>query len=1037
MMFCSATAQSAGEINFNSYSSEIYSYRKGLSQNTIQCILQDSRGFVWIGTWDGLNRFDGYKFQFYQPDYADPSGTISNETINALTEDSNGNLWVGTDNGLNMYDYKADTFRTYYFSFYSPNSLPSDSINALVIDKMGLLWIGTNKGLCSFNIAKGQFMRYYYSVKKLTTIPDDRITSLYIDSNGKLWIGTINGIALMDLTTKQITRINLKMCGENKPPEITSFAEIGNTMWIGTKCGLYTLDKQSFKKYSCNCFDDSGLSKELASQPISRLLQDNRNRIWIATPGNGLYIYYTKSCKLNHVFSNFKSRYGLINNGIISLAGSLSGEIWIGTVHGLSMYSEFAYKFPHYRILGNQFDQNHNLVWAFQPLANGNLLVGTYGGLVEFDMTDQQFSIFSENDFGNIPILSLKITTDGNIWVGTSGKGLYLLDQSGKVKRVFKADVHGGIAGNYVWNITEDAENNIWVACFGGVSCINLKTLSCRSWNYPGYESKRNVSSNYIYNVMVDKAGIVWMSTFNGLNRLDPKSGKIYVFHHDNGNPLSISNDRILCSFEDSKGNIWVGTFGGGLNKYDRKTGIFTKFSKKEGFPDNVIYNVIEDRSGYLWLTSNSGLIRFNAKDNTFARYDINDGIQSHEFNGGAAEILADGRIVVGGMNGFNLFNPKDIKINRKIPKMVITEFSIFNKPYGVYIEDGDTVILSPNNNFFSISFAALDYTNPSKSQYAYILSNYDKDWIQTDATRRKAEYTDVKPGTYRFIVKGTNNDGIWNEQGISFVIIVKPPFYKTWFFRILLIAMLLFVTWLFIRGRVRKVKEQNKVATKMLNIEKEMFELEQKALRLQMNPHFIFNSLNSIQSFIISNDSENAINYLAKFSQLMRLILTTSREAYIPLSQEISLLKHYLDLENMRFNNRYQYEIRVESGMDTEYIGIPPMIIQPYIENAILHGFMNKKIGDCKLLVQMWEEEDYILCVIEDNGIGREKAMEIKHKSGLTQKSQGIIITKERLDILNRQLKNKISVEITDLKDETGNATGTRVRLIIPFIEL
>jgi len=1024
-------------MTFDSYSSEIYSFRKGLSQNTVQTVLQDSRGFIWIGTWDGLNRFDGYKFQIFRPDYAKPNGKISCETINALAEDNSGNLWVGTDKGLNVYKFKADTFKTYYFSFYNSNSPPSDSISALAYDKTGNLWIGTNKGLCSFNIAEEKFTRYTRSNRKTASIPSDQIMSLHIDDMNRLWIGTQHGVALMDLKTNQITRIDVNTCGAGETPVITSFAESEKSLWIGTYCGVYVIDKQTLEEYIISCEDNTGLPEELISQPVTRLLCDNRDRFWIATPENGVYIYYPKSCELRHIYSDFNSRYGLINNGILSLAGSSGGEVWIGTMHGLNMFSDFAYKFPHFRISGTQFDHNHNLIWAFQTLQNGNLLVGTYGGLIEFGAADQQFSHFSKNDFGHIPVLSLEVTQNGDIWAGTSGKGLYLLDQSGKVRKIFTAGVPNGIAGNEVWKIAPDSKNNLWIACTGGVSCIDLTNFRCRNWLYPGYESKGNVSSNNIYSVMVDMAGIVWISTFNGLNRLDPATGKIYVFHHDKGNPVSISNDRILSTFEDSDGNIWVGTFGGGLNKYDRKTGVFKQYGKKDGFPDNVIYDIVEDRSGFLWLTSNSGLIRFNAKENTVALYDVNDGIQSHEFNGGAAEILSDGRIVVGGMNGFNLFNPKSIRINRKIPQLVITEFNVFNKPHGVYIDDGDTVILGPSNNFFSVSFAALDYTNSSKNQYAYILKNYDKDWIRTDASRRTAEYTDVKPGTYHFMVKGTNNDGIWNEKGISFVIIVKPPFYKTWFFRILLLVAALLITWLFIRGRVKKVRQQNEVETRVLKIEKEMFDLEQKALRLQMNPHFIFNSLNSIQSFIISNDSENAINYLAKFSQLMRLILSTSREAYIPISEEISLLKHYLDLENMRFNNRFHYEIRVESGMDTEYMGIPPMIVQPYIENAIIHGFMNKKTGECRLLVQMWEEEDYILCVIEDNGIGREKAMEIKQKSGLIQKSQGIIITKERLDILNKHLKNKISVEITDLKDEAGNASGTRVRLVIPFIDL
>lgn len=1037
MISCAGMAQNAGDMTFDNYASEIFSYRKGLSQNTVLSIMQDSRGFMWIGTWDGLNRFDGYTFQIYRPDYSNPKGKISCETANALAEDYDGNLWIGTDKGLNQYIYKTDSFKTFYYSFYNSNSLPSDSISALVFDRSGLLWIGTNKGLCSYNINDHVFKRYFYSRKNANSIPSDEITSLFADDLNHLWIGTKGGIAVLDLKTRAISRISVNGCDDRETAEIYSFSEEANNVWVATSCGLIIISKYSLLPVTDYRADIGGLPAEFTDQPIFRLLNDKRGRMWIGTPENGIYIFHLKSGRVKRIFSDFNSRYGLSNNAILSFAGSAAGEVWIGTMHGLNMFSDYSYKFPHYVISGNQFEHSHNLIWAFQSMENGNIVIGTHGGLLEFNFEKKQFYHFSENDFGNIPVRALKITDDKKIWVGTLAKGLYLLDQRGNVIEVFRAEDVDGIAGNDIWKITPDKKNNIWIACTGGVSCINLTNYSCKTWAYPGYESKGNISGNVVYHVMVDETGIVWISTFNGLNRLDPVTGKIYVFHHDKGNPASISNDRILSTFEDSRGNIWVGTFGGGLCKYDRKTGIFRRFSKMEGMPDNVIYNIIEDEAGYLWLTSNSGLIRFNQDDFTNTNYDVNDGIQSHEFNGGAAEKLADGSILVGGMNGFNYFNPKEIKVNRIIPKLVITDFKIFGKPYGKYIEDEDTIVLGPSENFFSVSFSALDFTNPTKNQYQYILKNYDKEWIHTDALKRTADYTDVKPGVYRFMVKGTNGDGIWNDTGISFVIIVKPPFYKTWVFRLMLVLAALLITWLFIRGRVRKVRQQNEVETRVLKIEKEMFDLEQKALRLQMNPHFIFNSLNSIQSYIISNDTENAINYLAKFSQLMRLILTTSREAYIPLSQEISLLKHYLDLENMRFNNRFVYEIRVESGMDTEYIGIPPMIIQPYIENAIIHGFMNKKKGECRLMIQMWEEEDYILCVIEDNGIGREKAMEIKQKSGLMQKSQGIIITKERLDILNKQLKNKISVEISDLKDEAGNATGTRVRLVIPFTDL
>jgi hypothetical protein len=557
-----------------------------------------------------------------------------------------------------------------------------------------------------------------------------------------------------------------------------------------------------------------------------------------------------------------------------------------------------------------------------------------------------------------------------------------------------------------------DNNNHLWIATYGGVSRLDLGTGEFVNWISPGYASESTISSNIVNNILVDRSGIVWISTFSGLNRLDPKTGKIFVFRNLSGNSNSLSNDRILSVFEDRKGILWIGTMGGGLNSYDRQSGLIRRYTASDGLPDNVIYDIIEDKKGFLWLTSNKGLIRFNPRSGMFVDYDINDGVQSHEFNLGAAFMLDDGRIAVGGMNGFNLFNPEKIKTNDQIPAIVITGFKIFNKPYGRYVENGDTIVLDYDNNFFSISFSALDFTNPSKNLYSYRLKNYDKDWIKTDAMRRTAEYTDVKPGTYIFQVRGSNSDGLWNEEGISFIIIVEPPFYQTWLFRILLVVI-------------------------MLQIEKQMFDLEQKALRLQMNPHFIFNSLNSIQSYILASDTEKAINYLAKFSQLMRLILTTSRETHIPVSQEISLLKYYIELENMRFNNRFVYEIMLDQNIDTEFIGIPPMIVQPYIENAIIHGLMNKKSGQCNLLVQMWMKGEYILCVVEDNGIGRDRAREIKEQSGLGQKSQGIIITQERLDILNSQLKNKISVEIIDLKDGDGKAIGTRVRLVIPCIDL
>ncbi|PKP03200.1 MAG: hypothetical protein CVU11_09120 [Bacteroidetes bacterium HGW-Bacteroidetes-6] len=1025
-------AQQSSDVKFDSYSSEILNYQRGLSQNTIQCLLQDSRGFIWIGTWDGLNRFDGYQFMVYKPDYNRPKGKISNETINALVEDKNGNIWAGTDKGLNMYQFKTDSFKTYFYSFYNINSLPSDSISSLVFDKSGVLWIGTSRGLCSYEAETGKFTTYHYNTYNPNTIPHDIINDLMLDENNRLWVSTPRGIAVMDVSTRRIHRVGKHDDDGNGCGFTTCSIQVSHHIWVGTRCGLFYYSESNDSLIPLN-FSKSAIN----IQSVSALLYSEDGYVWIGTDQDGVYIYNVLDSSIKSFYSRFDSRYGLSNNSILSLLKGRTGEIWVGTWHGLNKYSAFAYKFPHFRIDGPMFDFGNNLIWSFVSLDNGNLLVGTENGLVEFNVETNVFSHFSLNEFGSQPVRYMTVLGNSDIMVGTNEAGLFVLDQSGHIKHKYLAGKSDGLAGNTIWKMVPDNNNHLWIATYGGVSRLDLGTGEFVNWISPGYASESTISSNIVNNILVDRSGIVWISTFSGLNRLDPKTGKIFVFRNLSGNSNSLSNDRILSVFEDRKGILWIGTMGGGLNSYDRQSGLIRRYTASDGLPDNVIYDIIEDKKGFLWLTSNKGLIRFNPRSGMFVDYDINDGVQSHEFNLGAAFMLDDGRIAVGGMNGFNLFNPEKIKTNDQIPAIVITGFKIFNKPYGRYVENGDTIVLDYDNNFFSISFSALDFTNPSKNLYSYRLKNYDKDWIKTDAMRRTAEYTDVKPGTYIFQVRGSNSDGLWNEEGISFIIIVEPPFYQTWLFRILLVVIMIVITWLFIRGRIRKVRNQNEVAGKMLQIEKQMFDLEQKALRLQMNPHFIFNSLNSIQSYILASDTEKAINYLAKFSQLMRLILTTSRETHIPVSQEISLLKYYIELENMRFNNRFVYEIMLDQNIDTEFIGIPPMIVQPYIENAIIHGLMNKKSGQCNLLVQMWMKGEYILCVVEDNGIGRDRAREIKEQSGLGQKSQGIIITQERLDILNSQLKNKISVEIIDLKDGDGKAIGTRVRLVIPCIDL
>lgn len=443
----------------------------------------------------------------------------------------------------------------------------------------------------------------------------------------------------------------------------------------------------------------------------------------------------------------------------------------------------------------------------------------------------------------------------------------------------------------------------------------------------------------------------------------------------------------------------------------------------------------LEDKEGNLWLTTNWGMSKFNPSSEEFINFDIHDGLQGNEFNGGAWFHADDGEMFFGGMDGLNSFIPEEIKQNESPPRLAITSFKILNKSLNREFNNGDTMHLGYDDNFFSIEFSALDFTNPAKNMYSYILEGYEDEWNNRDADRRVAEYTRVEPGSYVFRVRGSNNDGYWNHEGTSLNIIILPPWWDTLLFRIVFGAMIFALLWTFIYWRIRTIKRKHEVEKKVLAIEKELFEIQQKALQLQMNPHFIFNSLNAIQSFVISNNTDKAIHYLSKFSQLMRRILANSRESSIPLKDELIALKHYMDIERLRFDDKFDYEVIVDRKIDEEFMEIPPMIIQPFVENAILHGLIHSpKQGHIKIILEL--EHNYIFCTIEDNGVGRKKAQEIKDASGIQRKSRGMLITQERLEILNKQNVDKFAVKIIDMMDESGNASGTRVELNMLYLE-
>jgi sugar lactone lactonase YvrE len=546
----------------------------------------------------------------------------------------------------------------------------------------------------------------------------------------------------------------------------------------------------------------------------------------------------------------------------------------------------------------------------------------------------------NDNSIASNKIRAIAEAPDGKIWIGYENHGIDSYDKVSKKIEHFQytpGDTNA-LLDNRIVALEVDPRGRIWIGTRAGLNVYDPRTEKHIHFAFEPVDPGSLVSP-VVLGLYFDSKGIMWAGTDYGVHLFDQGLNRIGSYFPEPENPKGLKGGRIMFIGEDFDGYYWLGTIGSGLSRFEPSTGEFINFSEKDGLPNNVTYAALDDGNGFLWISTNKGLTKFDKKNESFVVYDAKDGIQGNEFNAGAYFRNKEGELFFGGMNGFNVFHPEDIKVNMTKPKIVITEVSIYNEQIPGTFYDGDTIVLRHTDNFFSIKFSALEYTNPSKNIFRYKLENYDKDWINTNAARRVAEYKKVSAGNYVFRVIGANNDGIWNQEGATLYLIITPPWWETWAFRIPFALVVIISFWLIIYSRFKTLKKKHDVEKKMLGIEKEMFEIEQKALRLQMNPHFIFNSLNAIQSFVIANDTDKAIAYLAKFSHLMRMILANSSESYIPLRDELKAVRYYIDLEKLRFDDKFDYAIELDESIDEEFVEIPPMILQPYVENAIIHG--------------------------------------------------------------------------------------------------
>ncbi len=624
------------------------------------------------------------------------------------------------------------------------------------------------------------------------------------------------------------------------------------------------------------------------------------------------------------------------------------------------------------------------------------------------------------------------------MWIGT-GYGLNVFDEAhDKFYAFYAGKNNDSLTNNYITNIINSKNGELLIGTSTGFTIYDSKTGQFR--NYRGDTTVSILYENKQINVVFeDNRGILWIGMRDyGLVRFDRSTGELENFMKIRDDTTSLSANYVCSITQDHKGIIWIGT-GAGLCRFNEDTRTFFALTDKDGLANPRVKQLIVDDKDRIWMGTNRGISMLDESRTNFTNYDPSDGLQGWEFSEPSPFKTYDGYFCFGGRYGFNMFHPDSIKRNTFIPPVVLTRITIRDQPLKMDSSYSKLKLLrlSHKQNFFSFEFAALNYDHPEKNRYTCQLVGFDKKMVEL-GTNNTISYTNVPPANYKLIVKGSNNDGAWNEAGYELDLIITPPFWATWWFRTIMIALFVGAVYLFFKLRENRIRKEQ---TRQTAINKQIAEIRMIALRSQMNPHFIFNSLNSIQHFITIRQKEEAINYLSKFSKLIRKILENSRENTVSISNELQLLELFIQLEQLRFNHKFDYHIEVDEKIDRENTEIPPLLIQPYVENAILHGLINKD-GKGDLWFSMEKDNGSLICKIEDNGIGRAKAQEIQDKKTSRHKSLGIKVTNERISTLSSLLDYKMEVVIEDLfetseaLEQTSQPAGTRVTITIPVKE-
>jgi len=985
---------------------ENYTSLQGLSQNSCFAISQDANGFMWFGTQDGLNRFDGKQFKVYS-DQNEIGKNLPGNIITALFFDTNKNiLWVGTVQGACIYDPVKDSLVKIAALFPFASQLGHVPIKKIISFKPGEYWIVTfNNGLFCVNTQIRSIHSFFTDEAN-----SPNVTSIALHE-GKIYVSLLYTMYLLTPTASSYSVQPFH--ADYAFPQIRELLSYNHALWIGTMAaGCYCINDPVEKK-------ENIMASNVVFGGVGAFTADNNNNLWIGTRGSGIYEYKVQTGSTLRAVHNQYDPATPCSNYALSIFKDRQGIIWCGFYGGITKYDPLRFQFTN-------IDESSS--------RNGSL-------------TDRV-------------IVAMYTSSSGDNFIGTLNKGIMEWDRAtNEFLHYPGTETVNSSPNNVIYDITEDDKGGIWAASCGGLMQLNRKT---KKVTY--YSEKKLPELNKLYAVRkLKKADSLLIASENGWRFFSLKDKKwhrlpegVKVTTFIGG--LYVFSGRYI--YEDSDNMLWLCTEGSGLLRYGylknesasvdpvNKISLFIRHLLPDGRlfwlatdngviiydwkqnkvvkhivvntnGSNVCYAVQKDDNGFYWVSTNFGICKMNSNYEILQRYNTGNGLSFLEYNTACTLKDNNGGLLFGGMGGITNFNPLQLKQNSFSPQPLITAINVNDNPWSLSENPNMAQRLSLNHkqNFLDIHFAVNNFSNEANNLFSYRLKGLTDNW-STPSTNNVASFTSLPPRQYVFELRSANSDGKWSNVIKTLAITIHPAWWQTWWFRILALILLVALVTFIVRRRIARIRHE-------AELRQQLAELEIKGLHAQMNPHFIFNSLNSIKEMIWEDQKQNASRYLSKFAQLIRTSLEQSRQTFITVRQCIDHLEQYLEMEKLRFHD-FSYRIDVDENLNPDEVHIAPMLIQPLAENAIWHGLRSKE-SDRRLFIRFFKENNRVICEVEDNGVGIRHTMNNKGTSIPAHRSLGIANIKERLTLLHEKYNMQCSLNITDKVDlPTKNGTGT-----------